>query len=189
MHATKFATTIALVTTMAIGVPVAASVQLNYTGIGFTVSPNPAIGTNITGYIVLRNFDPTVGQQLLTHDLLDWSISNGNYTLSKAQGNSLQRFDMLTHAGGIAYQWAFDAQDVGTDQWTKFSRTDSENFDISIIKDHSYSGESEAIGRAGSWSIAAGVPEPAAWGMMLIGFGAVGGAARLHRLKPPTIIA
>ncbi len=171
----------ALIALLAFGGPAAANVTLIYTGVGFNVSPNPKVGTDITGFVVLHSFDSTVGQDLNATDLVDWSISNGNYTLSKAAGNSLQRFDMLVAAGGQPFQWAFDAQDVGTAQWTQFSRTDSYYFDISVIKDDSYSGELEAIGQAGQWSIAAGVPEPAAWGMMLAGFGAMGAVMRSRR--------
>ena len=167
----------------AIGNPAAASITLDYQGLPFTSIGSPAAGTGISGYIVVKDFDTSVGQQLLTPDLLDWSISNGAYTLSKANGNALTRFDMLTDAGGKVRQWAFDAQDRADATWTEFSRTDSGNLDISVIKDNSYSGESENVGPSGAWTLASGVPEPATWAMMLTGFGLAGAAVRGSRRK------
>jgi hypothetical protein len=162
-----------------IGAPAAASVTLDYTGLPFFSVGSPAAGTGITGYIILDDYDPSIGQEFTASNLLDWSISNGVYTLSKAQGNALTRFDMLTAAGGIFNSWSFDAQDTGDASWTLFSRTDSGQFDISVVKDNSYSGESENVGYPGSWSVASSaVPEPAAWGMLVLGFGVAGVAMR-----------
>jgi hypothetical protein len=180
MAITKFAAgLIAVACLCTIGAPVAAGVTLEYTGQGFTSIGSPAAGTGITGYIVLDDFDASVGQEFTASNLLDWSISNGAYTLSKAHGDALTRFDMLTAAGGIFNSWAFDAQDTDDANWTKFSRTDSSELDISVVKDNSYSGESENVGSPGSWRVASGaVPEPASWTMLVLGFGAAGMAIR-----------
>lgn len=167
---------------LAAGVPAAANVTLTYTGRPFTSIGSPAAGSRISGYIVLRRFDAAVQQQLLATDLVDWSISNGAFTLSLAGGDDLARFDMMSAVGGQVTRWAFDAQDAP--DWTKFSRTDNANFDISEVKDNSYSGVSQNVGPSGEWSMSAAVPEPATWALMLVGFGAVSGALRLRRRIP-----
>jgi len=170
----------------AVGAPAAASITLDYQGPPFTSIGSPAAGHAISGYVVLKDFDTSVGQDLNASDLLDWSISNGAYTLSGVNGNALDRFDMMTAAGGMVTQWAFDAQDRGDATWTKFSRTDNAFLDISVVKDNSYSGESENTGPSGSWTLASGVPEPATWAMMLTGFGLAGAAVRGSRRKSAT---
>jgi hypothetical protein len=166
---------------LAVGGPAVAAITLTYTGKPFDSNGSTAAGSGITGYVVLTDFDISVGQQLIAPNLLDWSISNGSYTLRQAAGNALTRFNMEVAAGGEVKTWSFDAQDTGDNTWTKFSRTDSAFLDISVIKDNSYSGESENVGPSGSWTVANAVPEPATWVMMLLGFGLIGGVMRRNR--------
>lgn len=166
------------ITLLAAGAPVAANTTLIYTGVPFAHS-SPATGSGISGYVIVRSFDAAIEQEFTARDLVDWSISTGAFTLSKAGGNVLDRFGMLTFVGGRFRSWAFDAQDAPI--WTKFARTDNAYFDISEIKDNSYSGVSQNVGDSGGWRVAASVPEPAAWGMMLVGFGIVGAVVRARR--------
>jgi len=59
----------------------------------------------------------------------------------------------------------------------------------SIVISTTHDGEGFGLGGSGGRGVYQGVPEPATWAIMLLGFGAVGGALRMSRRKASAALA
>jgi hypothetical protein len=159
--------------------PAAAAITITYTGVPFTSVSSTLAGSGLYGYVVLKDFDTSVATLETAADILDWSLSNGAYTLSKSGGDVLTRASFSVAAGGEVTTWFFDAADTG---FQKLSQSETEFFDTSVIHDpNAYSGEDQNFGPSGSWTLAVGVPEPSTWAMLLAGFGMLGMSTRRRR--------
>ena len=104
-----------------------------------------------------------------------WNLTGGFVTLNNASGTAGQNTGgAIAGTGSYTYQQYFNSYSTGafTDLGDK-----NDTFYTIIESKPSYDGnQSFAIG----WPIA-GVPEPATWGLMLVGFGGLGSLLRRRR--------
>lgn len=139
----------------------------------------PAIAANITqlfsGSLTFTLLVPQLGMSGPSTNALTVTFTNA--LLVAAPGGASPTLQADVASGSVITYWS---------DFADLSDTDSENFSLS------FSGSSTpltlALGRlpnfrvSGSGTFAAAlVPEPASWGLMLVGFGAIGGALRSRR--------
>ena len=139
----------------------------------------PTAGANITqlfsGSLTFTLLAPQVGMSGPSTNAL--TVTFLNALLIAAPGGASPTLQADAASGSVITYWS---------DFADLSDTDSENFSLS------FSGSSTALtlggGRlpdfrvSGSGTFAAAlVPEPASWGLMLVGFGVIGGALRSRR--------
>ncbi len=157
---------------------------INCVGVESSCTVKPAVTTQLTASFTFAiDFDQSyAGDQTLYafrygfHFVSDWSITNGTYTLSSAQGDILDPNSEFTHNGNTIRTWIFSASNASN----TILFNSAPHFDITSI------GGTVLVGRspAGTWTTGGGVvptgtvPEPAAWALLLTGFGLTGAAMR-----------
>ena len=132
----------------------------------FAIDFDQTYAGDVTQYAFRYNF----------HFVTDWSISNGALTLSSAQGDFLDPNSEFTHNSGTIRTWIFSAHNASnTVLFNSAPHADLTSINGLIL-----------VGRspAGTWTTGGGVvptatvPEPAAWALLLTGFGLTGAAMR-----------
>jgi hypothetical protein len=80
---------------------------------------------------------------------------------------------LFTGGADVAQDYSLDTGGSGYNSNPGFGTAYS-----AYVRDHSYAGQSNTLNYAFRWENSGGVPEPATWAMMIMGFGLVGFAAR-----------
>ena len=162
------------------------------TGSGVPASPTPAIlsGT-VTSYASLINGlqTPVTGFNVSLNGV-DYNTFNNGVTASFGSSNgsdgSLAFFNGLENIFSFTLSGLYSANNLGA--------TPSGGNTVTQATSFTYNGGTIAIDAGSTGTLAfsqaavAAVPEPATWGMMLAGFGAMGGAMR-RRAKVRTNVS
>ena len=170
----------AAIAALSIGGPALATQTFDYS---FTASGMAGPAPTVTGTFQL-SYDPT--ETVFPYALvdLDVQIADALYTehnswltvfgTPPASGN----LTGLANDGDFSLSWTFGSG-PGEINLTAFSYDSFPN--------NTFPQTGEASAQLGTLTIDTGVPEPAAWAMMLVGFGAIGAAARRRRCIPATV--
>ncbi len=162
---------------------------------------DPATGQSTTGDVRLYQGDVSgeaVGPKLGTGSFL--SILSGSYTLNFAAGVQVLSFLMggLDQYNSVTLNFANSGPVILTgDQIIGQTLTGGPNYGSFGRVTYDFGGTDSltSVVFASSQAafeiddIAAAVPEPATWGMMILGFGLVGSQLRLRRRKPTAAVA
>jgi len=154
-----------------------ANVTYIYTGSPFTEFHGAAWtgADRLTGSMVLSAPLPANFSYFQFVTPVSITFSDGIHSVSNTSPLRLG-----TDAAGIITAWEFiyNVDHIGQITSNTIPIEDNTVFDSS--------GQLAISHIAGSWSLADGVPEPASWALMLIGFGVVGGGLRMARRKHET---
>ena len=136
--------------------------------LGFEIGPG-----GVRAFIPLPNTNTILDSSL--YDFASTTGSNGLLTLEFRLANSL----FTSPIAGLTYspQLVFGGSLV--------------RLNLSQTLGYSVAGGQGNFGtqRLGTFNVAAAVPEPGTWAMMLVGFGAIGATMRRRRVRPTTLRA
>jgi hypothetical protein len=186
---TKLLLTLATVATTALATPAAATVEVtNGSNVGCASGPLAPSADKCAGYYDKNQFSGQTGNVALQQSAVDLLLGAGKYTVDWDQldkdgkivsGSNIDAFNkLMANAGGqvlIGLHWGNVPGDV--QNVSAFYLWD--NVATGSIRLTDTQGYSNAV-LYRSTSVAA-VPEPGTWALMLVGFGAVGGAMRRRR--------
>jgi hypothetical protein len=153
----------------------------------------PAADAKITTLYTISDFQPTIGGVQLS------SIKSiaGSFTTGTTGADSTSKVTLVENVGGSFYTYNYSGREDGPG-WSQPSQFTSSPFFPATLRINPFgpgpvsTGVSVSLtdfvyGGTGTVTITAspvkGVPEPAAWAMLLIGVGAVGVALRSRRRK------
>ena len=165
----------------------------SYSNPGGSGPVDPSLGDHVTASITFNiDFGPNYTGGSFG-GVADWSISDGVQILSKSQGNYLALAN-LNFTKGLVTSWAIDA----TTSATATSGFDINTYGIGIPNDGAQSFVVESgfiaytanivLNDPGMWNAPngaggppGGIPEPAAWLLIILGFAGLGGRLRQQR--------
>ena len=139
------------------------------------------IGTQTTiGYT-----DTGLGSPSFTESLSFLNTLSGIYSITLTTSTSAVNFTSAVLTDGLGGSWdLYKFIDDGTNEYWSFNNPPSNTY---TLGDGTYTltimGDNSGPGSLGGTVTINAVPEPAAWAMMLIGFGAIGASMRRRRSR------
>ena len=171
----------------------AGATTLTYTGSNFTNIQDPDFGTSLNAVVVTDNPLPTNFTGTLTaSDIQSFTLTGVGGTAATVQGLVYPTAPTITFTDGIITSWdveafssnfgstLYETYDLGPDPGN-FALDSVESFGRPGAPPPTVSASNYNQNSPGTWTIAAGVPEPASWAMMILGVGAIGFALRDSR--------